>query len=73
MENKAVVTVEMSWMRRWAAVRLAVRRTPSANGRMFGLLSILLNILPGKVFLSSFTVLKFPFCKTDLLPPSNSA
>lgn len=34
VENRAVVAVEISWMRRWPAVRLAVRRTPSARGRM---------------------------------------
>lgn len=34
VENSTVVAVEMSWMRRWPAVRLAVRRTPSARGRM---------------------------------------
>lgn len=34
VENRAIVAVEMSWMSRWPAVRLAVRRTPSASGRM---------------------------------------
>lgn len=34
VENRTVVAVEMSWMRRWPAVRLAVKRTPSARGRM---------------------------------------
>lgn len=29
-----IVAVEMSWMSRWPAVRLAVRRTPRAKGRM---------------------------------------
>lgn len=32
--RRAVDAVEMSWMRRWPAVRLAVRRTPRARGRM---------------------------------------
>lgn len=32
--RRTVVAVEMSWMSRWPAVRLAVRRTPRANGRM---------------------------------------
>lgn len=32
--NKAIVAVEMSWMSRWPAVRLAVKRTPRASGRM---------------------------------------
>lgn len=34
VENRAVVAVEMSWIRRCPAVRFAVRRTPSASGRM---------------------------------------
>lgn len=34
MGRRAVVAVEISWMRRWPAVRLAVRRTPRANGRI---------------------------------------
>lgn len=34
VENRAVVAVEMSWIRRCPAVRLAVRRTPRANGRI---------------------------------------
>lgn len=34
VESRAVVAVEISWMRRCPAVRLAVRRTPSARGRM---------------------------------------
>lgn len=34
MVNKAIVAVEMSWMSRWPAVRLAVKRTPRASGRM---------------------------------------
>lgn len=32
--SKTEVAVEMSWIRRWPAVRLAVRRTPRARGRM---------------------------------------
>lgn len=32
--RRAVVAVEISWMRRCPAVRLAVRRTPKASGRM---------------------------------------
>lgn len=32
--SRAVVAVEMSWISRWPAVRLAVRRTPRARGRM---------------------------------------
>lgn len=34
VDSRAIVAVEMSWIRRWPAVRLAVRRTPRANGRM---------------------------------------
>lgn len=34
VESRAIVAVEMSWIRRWPAVRLAVRRTPRARGRM---------------------------------------
>lgn len=34
MGRRARVAVEMSWIRRWPAVRLAVRRTPRARGRM---------------------------------------
>lgn len=34
MGSKAVVAVEISWMSRWPAVRFAVRRTPSASGRI---------------------------------------
>lgn len=34
VEKRATVAVEMSWMRRWPAVRFAVRRTPSARGRI---------------------------------------
>ena len=32
--RRAIVAVEMSWMRRCPAVRFAVRRTPKARGRM---------------------------------------
>lgn len=31
---RATEAVEMSWMSRWPAVRLAVSRTPRAKGRM---------------------------------------
>ena len=34
VENRTTVAVEMSWIRRCPAVRFAVRRTPSASGRM---------------------------------------
>lgn len=34
VEIRATVAVEMSWISRWPAVRLAVRRTPRANGRI---------------------------------------
>lgn len=34
VENKAVVAVEISWMSRCPAVRLAVSRTPRASGRI---------------------------------------
>lgn len=34
MGSKTVVAVEISWIKRWPAVRFAVRRTPRANGRM---------------------------------------
>ena len=34
VEYRATVAVEMSWISRWPAVRLAVRRTPKASGRM---------------------------------------
>lgn len=34
VEESAIVAVEISWMRRWPAVRLAVSRTPRARGRM---------------------------------------
>lgn len=29
-----IVAVEISWINRWPAVRLAVNRTPSAKGRI---------------------------------------
>lgn len=32
--DRAIVAVEISWMSRWPAVRLAVRRTPRARGRI---------------------------------------
>lgn len=32
--SRAVTAVEISWIRRWPAVRLAVRRTPRASGRI---------------------------------------
>lgn len=32
--SRARVAVEMSWIKRWPAVRLAVSRTPRANGRI---------------------------------------
>lgn len=34
VEARAIVAVEISWMSRCPAVRLAVRRTPRASGRM---------------------------------------
>lgn len=34
MGSRAIVAVEMSWIRRCPAVRFAVRRTPRASGRM---------------------------------------
>lgn len=34
VESRAAVAVEMSWISRWPAVRLAVRRTPRARGRI---------------------------------------
>lgn len=34
MGSRAIVAVEMSWIKRWPAVKFAVRRTPRANGRM---------------------------------------
>lgn len=34
VENRAVVAVEMSWISRCPAVRLAVNRTPNASGRI---------------------------------------
>lgn len=34
MGRSTVVAVEISWMRRWPAVRFAVSRTPSARGRI---------------------------------------
>ena len=34
MGSRAVVAVEISWIRRWPAVRFAVRRTPRARGRI---------------------------------------
>lgn len=34
MGASATEAVEMSWMSKWPAVRLAVRRTPSASGRI---------------------------------------
>lgn len=34
VENRATVAVEISWMSRCPAVRLAVSRTPRANGRI---------------------------------------
>lgn len=34
VEASAIVAVEISWIRRWPAVKLAVRRTPRARGRM---------------------------------------
>ena len=32
--NNTVTAVAINWIKRWPAVRLAVSRTPSANGRM---------------------------------------
>lgn len=32
--SRAIEAVEISWISRWPAVRLAVRRTPKANGRI---------------------------------------
>lgn len=34
VEKRVTVAVEISWMSRWPAVRLAVSRTPSAKGRI---------------------------------------
>lgn len=34
VETREAVAVEMSWINRWPAVRLAVRRTPRARGRI---------------------------------------
>lgn len=32
--SRVIVAVEISWMSKWPAVRLAVKRTPRAKGRM---------------------------------------
>ncbi len=43
--RRAIVAVEISWISRWPAVRLAVNRTPRANGRINRLIvSIIIRI-----------------------------
>lgn len=32
--SRVIVAVEISWMSKWPAVKLAVSRTPRANGRI---------------------------------------
>lgn len=42
---RVIVAVEISWISKWPAVRLAVSRTPSARGRMNRLIvSIMIRI-----------------------------